>query len=77
MYVFTAIFFFFKEENLKGSCDHPMGGGMLGKLNKIVILCYYASIFYLIIIKIFRILKIVVEPLCPLVGEECGVTHQL
>ncbi len=28
-------------------------------------------------IKIFRILKIVVEPLCPLVGEECGVIHQL
>ncbi len=66
----------FEKENLQGSRDHPMGGGMLGKTSKIVILCYYASIFYLIIIKIFR-LKIVVEPLHPLVGEECGVTHQL
>ncbi len=50
--------------------------------SKIVILWYYASIaclIYIIIVKIFRILKIVVivvEPLCPLVGEECGVTHQ-
>ncbi len=50
---------------------------MLGKLSKIVIMCYYASIFYLIFIKIFRILKIVVEPLHPLVGEECGVTNDV
>ncbi len=48
---------------------------MQAEASKIVILCYYVSIFYLIIIKIFRILKIVVEPLCPLVGEECGVIH--
>ncbi len=26
----------------------PHRGGMLGKLSKIVILCYYVSIFYLI-----------------------------
>ncbi len=38
----------FQKENLQGSRDHPMGGGMLGKLSKIVILCYYVSIFYLI-----------------------------
>ncbi len=38
----------FEKENLQGSHDHPMGGGMLGKPSKIVILCYYASIFYLI-----------------------------
>ena len=38
----------FQKENLQGLCDHPMGGGMLGKLSKIVILCYYVSIFYLI-----------------------------
>ncbi len=66
------------KENLQGSCDHPMGGGMLGKTSKIVILCYYVSLFYLMnYFKIFRILKIVVKPLHPLVGEECGVTHQL
>ncbi len=37
----------------------PWGGGCWVKLSKIVILCYYVSIFYLIIIKIFRIFKIV------------------
>ncbi len=37
----------FEKENLEGSHDHPMGGGMLGKLSKMVILCYYVSIFYL------------------------------
>ncbi len=37
----------FQKENLQESRDHPMGGGgMLGKLSKIVILCYYVSIFY-------------------------------
>ena len=38
----------FQKENLQGSHDHPMGGWMLGKTSKIVILCYYVSIFYLI-----------------------------
>ncbi len=36
-----------EKENLQGSRDHPMGGGMLGKLSKIVILCYYVSVFCL------------------------------
>ncbi len=67
----------FEKKNLQGSHDHAMGGGMLGKPSKIVILCCYASIFYLIIIKIFRILKIVYRGQCPLVREVCGVTHQL
>ena len=60
---------------------NPWGGGMLGKLSKLVILCYYVSIFYLNNcfenIQNIKIVEIVVEPLCPLVGEECGVTHQL
>ena len=30
----------------------------------------------LIIVKLFRILKIVCRGQHPLVGEECGVTHQ-
>ncbi len=55
----------------------PWGEELQAKASKIVILCCYVSIFYLIIIKIFRMLKIVVEPLCSLVREECGVTHQL
>ena len=38
----------FQKENLQGSHDHPMGGGMLGKHSIIVILCYYVSNFYLI-----------------------------
>ncbi len=37
---------------------------------------YFLSVFYLIIVKLFRILKIVCRGQCPLVGEECGVTHQ-
>ncbi len=35
------------KENLQGSCDHPMGGGMQAKASKIVILCYFPFIFYL------------------------------
>ncbi len=49
---------------------------MQAKTSKIVILCYYLSILYLIIIKIFRISKIVCRGQHPLVEEECGVTHQ-
>ncbi len=36
---FAAIF---RKDNLEGSCDHPMGGGMLGNYQQnsdIVILC--------------------------------------
>ncbi len=58
------------------SCDKPMGGGMQAKASKIVILCYFLSIFCLIIVKIYRILKIVCWYQHPLMGEECGVTHQ-
>ncbi len=39
------------KENLQGSHDHPMGEECwvkLSKIDKIVILCYYVSIFYLI-----------------------------
>ncbi len=58
----------------------PHGGGMQAKASKIVILCY-CTIFYLICIKsifvkIFRILKFVCWCQHPIVGEECGVTHQ-
>ncbi len=45
------------------------GGGMQAKASKIVILCYFPSIFYLIIIKIFRILKIVCEVTTPWWGR--------
>ncbi len=48
--------------------------------SKIVILGYYASIpclMYIIVVKIFRIIKIGCRGQRPLVGEECGVTHQL
>ncbi len=46
-FVFNEIHF--EKENLKGSCDHhPMGGGMQAKASKIVNLCYYLSILYLI-----------------------------
>ncbi len=31
----------------------------------------------MIIVKIFRIFKIICRGQYPLVGEECGVTHQL
>ncbi len=50
---------------------------MQAEASKIVILCNYVSIFYLIIIKILRISKIVRCCQHPLLGEDCGVTHQL
>ncbi len=50
---------------------------MQAKASKIVILCYFLSIFYLIIVKIFRMKKIIKHCQHPLLGEECGVTHQL
>ncbi len=62
--------YFRKSRNIR-SRDIPMGGGMQAKASKIVILCY--SIFYLfsiklIIVKLFRILKIVCRGQHPLVG---------
>ncbi len=44
-----AAMFFFQRGKLQGvtwSCDTPMGGGMQAKASKILILCYYVSIFY-------------------------------
>ena len=49
---------------------------MQAKASKIVILCCYLFFIKLIVIKIFRILKIVCWCQYPLVGEECGVTQQ-
>ena len=56
----------------------PHGGGMQAKANKIVILCYFPSIFYQINcckniqnIKNYQVLP------TPPTGEECCVTHQL
>ncbi len=61
-----------------------MGGGMLGNYQQnsiILILCiYFLSNIYIFIVKIFRIFKIGCKGQRgqhPLVGEECGVTHQL
>ena len=58
------------------SHDHPMGGRDAGLSQQKVTLCYYPSIFYLFIIKIFRMLKIVCWCQHPPAGQECGVTHQ-
>ena len=45
--------------------------------SRILILSIYSlSNIYIFIVKIFRIFKIVCRGQCPLVGEECGVTHQ-
>ncbi len=56
--------------------DTPVGGGMQAKASKIVTLCYFLFSIQLIVVKLFRILKIICGGQCPLVEEECGVTHQ-
>ncbi len=47
-YASTSIASILKEMEKPRSHDHPMGGGMQAKASKIVILCYFLSIFYLI-----------------------------
>ncbi len=37
----------FVESGKTQSHNHPVGGGMQAKASKIVILCYFLSIFYL------------------------------
>ncbi len=69
----------------RGHVISPWGGeGMLGKFqqnSRILILCIYSlSNVYIFIVEIFRIFKIGCKGQRgqhPLVGEECGVTHQL
>ncbi len=74
-----------ESQNHKGSRDQPLGGeGMLGNFqqnSRILILCIYSlsNVYNNLNTKTFRI-KIGCkgqqgQP--PLVGEECGVTHQL